>query len=235
MKKILSIIFAVCFFSMLNAEDLVLKNGKVYRDYKVLKKDKKGIKIRYMARKGTILYARNQFIPYEKLKPEDQTKYPVASIHYNITGIMEKMDIYLIPQVEKYIPKDFNVLSKKAYTDPESAVQYMLDLHIVLMKAYEEENEKLKREVLELLVRFPFKRILTNHQSVLKRLRSNPKGSFENLPNGEYILVAFKECYSEAGHLNWQYITKVVKIQKMKDATVTLEISDKTLPFYAFN
>lgn len=68
MKTLLTIFLSFCFSILLFAEDLVLKNGKIYHDYEVIRKDKKGIKIRYTVCDGTLRYSRTKAIPYHQPK-----------------------------------------------------------------------------------------------------------------------------------------------------------------------
>lgn len=75
MKTLLTIFLSFCFSIPLFAEDLVLKNGKNYRDYEVIRKDKKGIKIRYTVHDGTLRYSRTKVISYQELNEKDQVKF----------------------------------------------------------------------------------------------------------------------------------------------------------------
>lgn len=207
MKTLLTIFLSFCFSILLFAENLVLKNGKIYHDYEVIRKDKKGIKIRYTVHDGTLHYSRTKVIPYQDLKDEDQAQFQGYKIEYKITGAKE-VDIFLIPAKQK-VP-EFEVAEKYRYDDAEKAWWYVLFLYGLYHR-----DELLKKDMFEKMMNFPFRSTLLK-LCECKILETAPVGEIQTVPKGKYIFVAFKKHYTDSGFRYYIFTSKMFTIDQLR-------------------
>lgn len=228
MKTLLTIFLSFCFSIPLFAEDLVLKNGKIYRDYEVIRKDKKGIKIRYTVHDGTLHYSRTKAIPYQDLKEKDQAKYQLFDVKYTITNSSEKVDVFLIPiTAEKF--EDFNIeveeLPTKALEHPEVAFIYILLLNSELIKAVKDDKKDYAKFVLNKINDFSFRTTLIKLCNY-KKLNTTPVGEVREVPRGKYWFIALKKsALKKSGTPYYNFSADSVTINQIQ-TNIELEIGD---------
>lgn len=227
MKTLLTIFLSFCFSIPLFAEDLVLKNGKIYRDYEVIRKDKKGIKIRYTVHDGTLHYSRTKAIPYQDLKEKDQAKYQLFDVKYTITNSSEKVDVFLIPiTAEKF--EDFNIeveeLPTKALEHPEVAFTYIVILNSMFTKAVKNDKNDYAEFVFNKINDFSFRTTLIKLCNY-KKLNTTPVGEVREVPHGEYWFIAFKTAYLKNGTKYYKFDVDKVTINQTQ-TNIELKIGD---------
>ena len=225
MKKLFLLLVSFSFCVVLAAEDLVLKNGKVYHDYKVIRKDKKGIKIRYTVYDGTLNYSRVVTILYQDLKEEDQAKFTGCKIKYKITGAKE-VDIFLIPANLKRPPSADAVIEGRD-SDPEMAIIHSLLLINFFAEAYKKKNETKKTEAGQLLFKFPFRATLVKLCDY-RKLNTTPVGEAWEVPQGKYWFIAFKKGYTDSGYRYYLYDAEIITINQ-RQTNIELNLEDAWL------